>query len=142
MPLIANAEYPQIRAALDTTLPVGALSDAIIAYPIYIGAGINDVLDRIPTAEALPADQLQRAKNAAVYFTASRLAVAVPGIVREDLGVEATQFDVAKWADKAETLRAAALAEIEALLAILYPSEAPMPPFFRRAPGRYPPRGW
>lgn len=137
MPLLTNADYPAIRAALEATLPVGALPDVVIGYPIYLAAGMQDVLDRIPTAEALAAAQLARAQRAAIYYTAARLALTVPSVTRDQFAESSTQFDGASWDAKAAELRRLATIELDGILAVTAPSAEPeTPPFFRVAKAR------
>jgi len=116
VPLITSANYPAIRAAIDTSLDVVALPDATIALDIYAGAAMRDVLARDPLALSRTGDDLARVTAAAVYFAASRLILALPQIRRENYPEqEYVRQEVDIWAHAAE-LRSLAEAEISLVL--------------------------
>lgn len=117
MALLSAANYAEIRAALDVSLNDLQLPDAIIAYDMYAGRGQRQVLAAIPTAESLAGDDLLRARNAAMFYTAAFIAPAIPNIVSKSMGGErAIQFDI-DWEARADGLRAAAAEELAAIQA-------------------------
>lgn len=118
-PLIGSAEYPGIRAALDSALDAASLPDAVIAQSIHIGAAIDEVIARYPTAETeTDANIVKRLKRAAIFLTAARLAPVVVRITaltitKGDVNYSKQVFDPTK---RAEELRALAEKELEAVL--------------------------
>jgi hypothetical protein len=114
--LLTTAEYPAIRAAIDVSLDSAALPDATIALGIYAGAAELDVISRDPLALSRTGAELAHVTNAAIYFCAARLIVALPQILREtfaDHSYERGQTDIAQ---RAGELRALATAEIETVI--------------------------
>ena len=79
--LLTVADYPAIRAALDTSLDADVLPDAVIALPIYHAAAEREVLARVPTVPTEEA--LEQQRLAAIYLCAARLALALPQIESE-----------------------------------------------------------
>jgi len=123
LPLLTFADYPAVRAALDTELDETSLADKTIALDIYQGAADREVKARDTNWATRTGNDLLRLRAAAVYLTAARLASAVVRITAinvqsRDLSYSRPVFDPA---EKAAELRA--LAEQE-LAAVLTPEEA------------------
>jgi hypothetical protein len=136
MSLLSAADYPAIRAALDTAMDSAFLPDSVIGMSIYAGAGELAVLAKVPDAESRSGAELQRCKNAAVYLTAALLAIALPQIAAETfIGGESYQRKIVDPAALAAELRQRANAELDI---VLTPSEvAPSrPTMFALARGR------
>lgn len=116
VPLIDEDFYDQIRGALGADITVAEVSDALIAMPIYIGAGINEVLIRDPIAESRTGAELIRVQNAAVLFTAAFL---VPTLIQAksekegDITLTYNQYSLDKLY---EMLRLRAMSELDAVL--------------------------
>lgn len=117
-PLLGAADYPEVRAALDTSLTAELLPDAILALPIYVPAGIADVLAIDPGAEARTGADGAAVHRAAVCFSAARLAVAAPAIQSEAFGDVTYDRGTVDYAARAATLRAIATAAIGAVAAV------------------------
>jgi hypothetical protein len=115
--LLTTTEYPAIRAAIDTSLDTDVLPDSIIALDIYAPSAQRDVLALDATAEDRTGDELQHAKNAAIYFCAARLIGALPQISRET-GFDGSgyQRQAVDTAARAAELRGRASAELDAYL--------------------------
>jgi hypothetical protein len=121
--ILTSAEYPAIRAALDTELNTTNLPDSIIALDIYSNAADQDVLQLDPLAASRTGEAANRVKRAAIYFCAARLCPAIVRITSlsvqtRDLNYSRPVFDPA---ERAAELRAMAQAEINE---ILTPTEA------------------
>lgn len=120
MPILTTVDYPAIRAALDSNLATTDLPNSMIAEPIFAPAAEAELLGRVPTAASMTGEDAARVKRALIYLTAARLA---PSVVRvtslsvqtRDLSYSRQTFDPAK---KAAELRAAAEAELGALLVV------------------------
>lgn len=139
MALLTSANWPEVRAALDVSLTTRQVPDAVIAYDLYSGRAMRRVVEQVPTAESMTGDNLQRCKNAAIFYTAAYLAPAIPNITRKSIGGGDTEmaYDI-DWEARAANLLAAAAAE---LAEVLTPTEtaAAMPLMFAVASGY---RGW
>ncbi len=137
MAILTSAEYPAIRAALDTDLTADTLPDEIISLSIYAGAADNDVLKRDPDAESRTGSEATRITNAAIYYCAARLAPAVVRITSLSINTRDLSYQKPTWdpAEKAAELRALADAEIDAVLEpdATVPAR---PTLFGRAAGR------
>ena len=134
MPLL-SAPYDAVRAVLDVSLTLQALSDAAIGLDPFAPAAERWVLARVPNAGSLSGEALERAKAAATYETAARLAPALPNITAEsveDLRVQRQARDAAR---QAADLHARAEAEVAALTAA-DETVAQRPSFFALASGR------
>ncbi len=83
MPLLTDADYPAIRAAIDIELAVEDVPDDVIALPIYAGSGEAAVLALVPGAADLTGDDAERVKLAAILFTAALLVERLPRYVEE-----------------------------------------------------------
>jgi hypothetical protein len=117
MPILAPADYPQIRAALDLTLTAKQLPDATIALPIFLGNAEAEVVVRYPEAASATDEALQHVKNAICYLCAALLAPVVSGLLlqRERIDQWEGQRQVVDWTTRADDLRAAAEQELAAL---------------------------
>jgi hypothetical protein len=123
MPLLTSADYPSIRALVDTGLTQEQLPDTTIALDVFLGAGQDAVLQRDPLAETRTGAQLDRARRAAMLFTAALLAPTVLQRSERDYtegpGSEhvkyATGLDGAK---RAAWLQAQAVAQLDAYLTV------------------------
>jgi hypothetical protein len=116
MAILTSTEYPAIRAAIDITLTTDDLPDSIIALPIYAAAADQDVLARDPLAESRTGAALQHVKNAATYFCAARLILALPQFTQEREGEQQYTRQSVNVADRAAELRGLAAAELDAVL--------------------------
>lgn len=138
MPILTSAEYPAIRAAIDTSLDSALLSDAVIGLSIYLGAADLEVKQRDPSWATRTGDELTHLTNAAIYLTAARLVPVIPNIIAEtftDHDYRREKLDVAALV---ADLRAKAAEE---LAAITEPNDTTpsRPTMFTLARGR---RGW
>lgn len=125
MNILKSADFPIIRAAIDHTLDEVGLPDSIIAMSIYRGAGESAVLERdslalnrIDVGDALyNATQATHIRNAAIFFTASLLVLALPQIQKETFGTHyAVQNQLLSRNELATSLNARAEAELDFIL--------------------------
>lgn len=118
MAILTSADWPAVRAALDTELDTNNLTDPVIALNIYSGAADQDVLKLDPDAESRIGDDGDRIKRAAVFFCAARLT----SVVFQPTSVSALTRDlryqrqVAKAEKRANELRGMAVEEINEVL--------------------------
>jgi len=120
MPILTTADYPAVRAALDSQLTATDLPNSMIAEPIFAPAAEAELLARVPTAASMTGENAARVKRALIRLTAALLA---PSVVRvtsmsiqtRDLSYSRQTFDPVK---KAADLRAAAETELGPLLVI------------------------
>lgn len=126
MPIITSTDYPVVRAALDTSFDITDLPDAVIGLRIYHAAAEREVKKRIPNAETLTGDSLERVKDATIYLIAARLAPSVPRILAEtmDDGYQYQRANQQDWAKLAAELRRLADAEITEALQLTAPNLA------------------
>lgn len=118
MPILTTADYPAIRAALDTELNPQKLPDATIAQDIFSGAAEAELLNRVPNAASMTGEDLKRVKRALVWLTAAYLASSVVRITSmsiqtRDLSYSRQTFDPD---EKAAELRRRAEDEIRMLI--------------------------
>jgi hypothetical protein len=135
MPILASADYQEIREQIDISLDALALPDAVVGRDAYAGAAMREVIARDPLAESRTGADGARVRLAAIYLTAARLCPAVPALQSETHGETTYRrmaFDATK---RAEELRS--LAESE-LSAVLEPGDATpyRPTMFGLASGR------
>lgn len=136
MAILTAADYPAIRAAIDTSLTPEDLPDGVIGLDIYAGDAQREVRRRVPGAEELAGDEAAEARAAAVLLCAALLVPAVPQIVGESHGDDTYSRKLADPATLAAELRARAL---DKLAALVTPDQAPerhRPTLFRTAGGR------
>lgn len=86
MALLTELYYPSIRAVIDVSLTTDDLPDEILALPIFLDAGVTQVLDKVPDAESMTGSDRTHVVNAAVYYTAALLVTGLPDIVGETFG--------------------------------------------------------
>jgi hypothetical protein len=123
MSIITSADYPEVRAALDTELNVQVLPDAIIAQSIYHGAAEQDVLDLDPNAESRTDEtEIAREKRACIYFCAARLAAAIIRITSISVQARDISYSKPTFDPEQRAAELKAMAE-EEIAAILTPSE-------------------
>jgi hypothetical protein len=137
MAILTQADYPAIRAALDSKLNDQQLPDSIVELPIYRAAADQDVLDRDPQAESRTGSGADRIRRAAIFFCAARLAPVVVRITSitiqaHDLNYAKPVFDPEK---RAAELRQMAEEEIAAVVAPAETTPA-RPTMFTTASGR------
>lgn len=124
--LLSEADYPVIRAALDTELDEADLPDSIIDQIIYAPAAVRDVIDRYSTAESETGEDFYRCKRAAIYFCAARLAPVVVRLTSQT--VQARDLSYSKPTFDPEQ-RAAELRQMaEAELALIVSEDVPTKP--------------
>lgn len=136
MAILEEADFPAIRACLDTELNSTSLPDSTMSQDVFMQAADRDVTDIDPDAETRTGTEAERVRLAAIYFCAARLAPAVVRITSmsiqaRDLSLTKQTFDPTK---RAEELRALAAEELAAVLepAATSPSR---PTTFAVAPG-------
>lgn len=117
MAILTDADYPDIRAALDADLSDKDLFDATIALTIYAPAADQDVLARDPDAETRTGEAAQRIKRAAIYFCAARLAPAVVrltslSISTRDMSYQRATFDPVERAAQLRNLAEEELGQV------------------------------
>ena len=118
MAILTSADWPAVRAAIDTALDTNMLQDPVIALNIYSGAADQDVLSRDPDAESRTGEDENRVQRAAVFFCAARL---IPVVIRV-LTLSTTTRDlrysrlVADPETRANELRGLATDEINEIL--------------------------
>lgn len=115
MPILTSADYPAIRAAIDTSLDTAALPDSTITLPIYLEAADLEVKRRDPNWASRIGDQATLLKHAAIYLTAALLVPAVPQIKRETFADHEYDRQLMTAADLVASLRARASASLDAL---------------------------
>ena len=98
MAILVSANYPDVRAALDTHLSASDLPDDTIALIIYALAADQDVLNLDPDAESRTGEDANRVLRAAIFFCAARLAPAVIkltslSITTRDMSYQKKAFD-------------------------------------------------
>lgn len=73
--LLASADkyHDRIRAAIDVGLGESDLPNPTIDQSGFIGEAVHEVKLVIPNAEALTGDNLERVKNATIWYAAARL---------------------------------------------------------------------
>lgn len=116
MALLTSADYPSIRAAIETSLDSTTLPDSIIALDLYLGAGQRDVIALDSLAESRTGTALQHAQTAAVLFTAARLIGALPMIIKETFPDHSYERNRVDAESRATELRQWAAGEIDAYL--------------------------
>lgn len=110
MTILDSGDYAAIRAALgmDST----SLPDATIA--LFLGSADRELKWYVPGWASLSGDDLATLESAAIYFTAERIARGTPNTKVSGFG-----FSVEGTLISADTLRAMALRELEALGVVL-----------------------
>jgi hypothetical protein len=136
MTLIGNAEYPMVRAAVDTSLGPRALKDEVIALDMYAGEAERQVLARDPNALTYDpdSDNGKRVRMAAVYWTAALLVPALPDLTSERFTDYSYTRSARDWAQHARDLVGRATAALNAVL-VVEPSKSTAGAMFRLARG-------
>lgn len=134
MTLLTAADYPTVRAALDTSLDATALPDGVIGMTIYQGRAEALVMARDPQWATRSGDALEWLRRAAIAYTAAFLAPAVPTLASEYLGDYRYVRNQASWDERAKRLLAEGAAAVAKVIA---PSSttAPRPAVFALATG-------
>jgi hypothetical protein len=136
MAIFSLTEHAAVRAAIDVSLDEDTLPDDVITLEIFADAAEADLLQRDPVAATRPASEQPRVRRALVYYTAARIAPALPGYTSETLG--AYKYSRPEWDGAKRAAELKALAERE--LAVLLESGGyPLATTFARASGT---RGW
>lgn len=132
---ITSALYPDVRAAIDTSLDSTTLPDATIALSIYAPAAAADIKLRDPAWASRTGESLARLERAHVLLTASLLAPAIPSLTAEQTDDYRYTRQSVDWVSRAADLAQRAGEEIAA---ITDPTNtAPSrPTFFSVATGR------
>ena len=117
MPILTEAHYPAIRAALDVLLTKSQLPDSIIQMDIYQNAADQDVIELVPDAESKTGQDLTHVQNAAVLFCAARLAGAVTRVTSQTITAQDVSYSRETFdpTEKAGELRRMAREELEKL---------------------------
>jgi hypothetical protein len=140
MAIITSADYPEVRAAIDTELNDKNLPDSTISKSIYHDKAEQDVIDKDPDAASRTGTDGERIKRAVIYYCAAYL---VPVVVRLiSLSVQARDISYSRPAwdpdERAEELRTLGDLEIEM---VLHPEEDdPLRPTMFAVASGY--RGW
>ncbi len=118
MAILTSADWPAVRAAIDTQVDDNMLLDSVIALNIYSGAADQDVLKLDPDAESRTGEDANRVTRAAVYYCAARLIPVVLRIlslstITRDLRFTRSVPDIEK---RANELRGMAVEEINEVL--------------------------
>jgi hypothetical protein len=131
---LASTAYPSIRAALDVSLDSTVLPDATIGLAIFQGAAEADVERQDPQWATRTGADATAIQNAAIYYTAARIAPSIPNITGEAIGDSSYRREAVDWTARAAWLRSQGDA---ALASILTPTTVPAdrPTFFAVAAG-------
>ncbi len=118
MAILTSADWPSVRAAIDTQVDDNMLLDSVIALNIYSGAADQDVLKLDPDAESRTGEDANRVTRAAVFYCAARLIPVVLRIlslstITRDLRFTRSVPDIEK---RANELRGMAVEEINEVL--------------------------
>jgi hypothetical protein len=118
MAILTSADWPAVRAALDTELDTNSLTDAVIALNIYSGAADQDVLALDPDAETRTGEAANRIQRAAVFFCAARLAPVVLQVTSLSTTTRDLRYNrrLAEAEKRANELRGMAVEEINEVL--------------------------
>lgn len=114
-PLLTSANWPEVRAALDVSLTSGQLPDATIAYDMYSGRAVRQVLAQVADAESRTGNEFKRCVNAAIFYCAAYIAPAIPNLTRKSMGDVDYSLNI-DWRERAVKLLAAAAEELAAVL--------------------------
>jgi len=137
-PILTSANYPDVRAALDTDLSdsTSSLPDTTIDLLIYAPTANQDVLALDPEAETRTGEDANRVLKAAIFFCAARLAPVVVrltslSITTRDMSYQKAIFDPE---ERAAELRGEA---VDLINDVIKPTETSpsRPTTFSRAPG-------
>jgi hypothetical protein len=117
MPILNDFDFPDIRAVIDVSLDDIVLPDAVIRMDAYWFAGEADVVRQDALWATRTGDAERHIRLAAIYYVASRLALALPTIVSEST-VDGARYQrqPVDWAALAGALRARGDAALAAVL--------------------------
>lgn len=137
MPLFTSTDYPEVRAAIDTTLTDKQLPDATIAFDIHHAAAESMVTDFHADALSETGDNLTRCKRAAILFCAALLCPSVVRLTSVNSQARGHSFSQQTFdpEEKAAELKARAYANLEEVVA---PSETAQgrPTMFKAVSGQ------
>lgn len=128
--ILTYGDYEAVRKSLDLSLDEAALPSEIIELPVFGPAGESDVLERDPYSlgyQTTDTVAWERVRRAAIWFTAARLAPAVPALTMERLGDWSMSRKETDFGALAATLRGRAAAELAQN--VTGSSPAPLPSF-------------
>lgn len=123
--ILTTADYPAVRAALDTQLTEANLPDETLDLSIYADAAVQDVYKVYEVAgstddpaDEADADNQARITRAAIYYCAARLAPAVIRITSVQVATRDGSYSRQTFdpAERAAELRAEAAAELAPIL--------------------------
>jgi len=132
MAILSTDDFPSIRGILDTTIEASDLPDAVIALSVYAARAELLLLQRDSLALTRTGVAAQHIKLAAIFFTASLLAPAIPAIT----SFKADEVQYARtidWGARASELRSLAEAEVDAVLYAGFEDDADRPTAFTTA---------
>lgn len=120
MAILTQADYPDIRAALDADLSEADLPDSILDMTIYSRAADQDVLARDTDAETRTGEAANRIRRAAIYFCAARLAPVVVRLTSLSINTRDMSYNRATFdpTERAAQLRNLAEEEIGEVLSV------------------------
>lgn len=113
--ILPEANYNDVRAAIDVTLTANDLPDSTIGADVYRGAAEDDVLNRVSDAASKTGNDLKRVQRAAVMFCAARLIPAVVQITSLSTTVRDMSISRPAWnaENRAAELRKAANQQLD-----------------------------
>lgn len=133
--VLDTAEYDEVRRAVNPTLDIAALPDALIASDVYSGRAARYVDRMVTNAEARIGEEAVSVQRAVRYKTAAYLAEMLPEVKQSQLPDQEVTFDTFSRKERAAILNRMADEEIVALNATRV--EITRPTFFTLAAGRY-----
>lgn len=133
--LINLPDYDAVRAAIDLSLTASELPDAVIALPIYAGIADAAVKQRDPSWSSRTEAETLQLTSAAVLWTASLVAPAIPAL-RSESHIEGYSYSrEVNYVARAAELRQQAEGIIQGVVTPTDPS-ANRPTFFTLGRGR------
>lgn len=131
---LPTGRYPEVRQALDPSLPDTALPDSLIGSDVYAGEAARWVTARDATAAARTGEEGAAIERAQVFYTASLLAAVLPSVTSSKQDDHAMTYTRKSAGELAALLLSRAEATMDALVAA--PEASVIPTFFMAAPGR------
>lgn len=110
--LLTDAEYPDIRAVIDTSLDSTALPDATIEALPFLPRADLEIKRRDASWASRSGEALMHLKIAAVYLTASYLVAGIPALTGERYGDYQYTRQATTPEQRARDLAAQAAAEL------------------------------
>lgn len=125
MALITPAEYPEIRAVLDTSLTSTQVPDAMIEYSIYLGRAEREIIGMYPSAQTVVTAGTDTAaiaviKRATIYLVAALLAPAIPRLLKEHLGIYNYTRKMQELDEQVDYLRGMVESELSTIVDIAF----------------------